>query len=41
MINVDKLFRRLSIRSKLIIAFVALGVIPVLVIGGYGASYSF
>ena len=41
MINVNKLFRRLSIRAKLVIAFVLLGVIPLLVVGGYGAVYSF
>jgi signal transduction histidine kinase len=41
MINVNKLFRRLSIRTKLVIAFVALGVVPVGVGGGYGAAFSF
>ncbi|MBI4488476.1 MAG: GAF domain-containing protein [Deltaproteobacteria bacterium] len=41
MLNVNKLFRRLTIRSKLVIAFVLLGVIPLLVVGGYGAFYSF
>ena len=41
MINVNKLFRRLSIRTKLVIAFVLLGVVPVAVVGGYGAVFSF
>jgi signal transduction histidine kinase len=41
MINVNKLFRRLTIRSKLVIAFVLLGVVPLLVVGGYGAVFSF
>lgn len=41
MINVNKLFRRLSIRTKLVIAFVILGVAPVAVVGGYGAVFSF
>ena len=41
MINVNKLFRRLSIRTKLVIAFVLLGVVPVAVAGGYGAVFSF
>ncbi|MBI2367808.1 MAG: hypothetical protein HYV01_22785, partial [Deltaproteobacteria bacterium] len=41
MINVNKLFRRLSIRAKLVIAFVFLGVVPVAVVGGYGAVFSF
>ena len=31
MVNVNKLFRRLSIRTKLVIAFVLLGVVPVAV----------
>lgn len=34
MINVNKLFRRLSIRTKLVIAFVLLGVVPVGLVGG-------
>jgi signal transduction histidine kinase len=41
MINVNKLFRRVSIRTKLVIAFVVLGVVPVAVVGGYGAVFSF
>jgi signal transduction histidine kinase/HAMP domain-containing protein len=41
MINVNKLFRRLSIRTKLVIAFVLLGVVPVALVGGYGAVFSF
>ncbi|MBI2359539.1 MAG: HAMP domain-containing protein, partial [Deltaproteobacteria bacterium] len=41
MINVNKLFRRLTIRTKLIIAFALLGVVPLLVVGGYGAFFSF
>ncbi|MFQ5848020.1 MAG: ATP-binding protein [Candidatus Methylomirabilales bacterium] len=41
MINVNKLFRRLSIRSKLVIAFCLFGVVPVSVVGGYGAFHSF
>lgn len=41
MININKLFRRLSIRTKLVIAFVLLGVVPVAVVGGYGAALSF
>jgi nitrate/nitrite-specific signal transduction histidine kinase len=39
--NVNKLFRRLSIRAKLVIAFCLLGVVPVALVGGYGAVYSF
>ncbi|MBI2467184.1 MAG: GAF domain-containing protein [Candidatus Rokubacteria bacterium] len=41
MINVNKLFRRLSIRTKLVIAFSLLGVVPLVVAGGYGAIFSF
>lgn len=41
MININKLFRRLSIRAKLVIAFCLFGVVPVAVIGGYGAVHSF
>src|SRR3990172_9031509 len=41
MVNVNKLFRRLSIRTKLVIAFVLLGVVPVAAAGGYGAVFSF
>jgi signal transduction histidine kinase len=41
MVNVNKLFRRLSIRTKLVIAFVLLGVVPVAIVGGYGAVFSF
>jgi len=41
MINVNKLFRRLSIRAKLVIAFVFFGVVPVALVGGYGAVFSF
>ncbi|MFQ5852134.1 MAG: HAMP domain-containing protein [Candidatus Binatia bacterium] len=41
MININKLFRRLSIRAKLVVAFCLLGVVPVVVVGGYGAMQSF
>ncbi|MBI2089165.1 MAG: HAMP domain-containing protein, partial [Deltaproteobacteria bacterium] len=41
MTNVNKLFRRLTIRTKLVIAFALLGIVPLLVVGGYGAFYSF
>ncbi|MBI4594705.1 MAG: GAF domain-containing protein [Candidatus Rokubacteria bacterium] len=41
MINVNKLFRRLNIRTKLVIAFVLLGVVPVALVGGHGAIFSF
>ena len=41
MININKLFRRLSIRAKLVIAFCLLGVVPVAVVGGFGAVQSF
>jgi signal transduction histidine kinase len=41
MINVDKFFPRLSIRAKLVIAFCLFGVVPVAVVGGYGAVHSF
>ena len=41
MINVNKLFRRLSIRAKLVIAFMLLAVVPLLSAGGYGAFFSF
>jgi len=41
MINVNKLFPRLSIRAKLVIAFCLFGVVPVAVVGGYGAVHSF
>lgn len=41
MVNINKLFRRLSIRTKLIIAFCLFGVVPVAVVGGYGAVHSF
>src|SRR3990172_4797714 len=41
MINVNKLFRRLTIRTKLVIAFALLGVVPLLIVGGYGAFFSF
>ncbi len=41
MINVNKLFRRLTIRTKLVIAFVLLGLVPVAIVGGYGAVFSF
>lgn len=41
MINVNKLFRRLSIQAKLVTAFCLLGVIPVAVVGGYGNVQSF
>ena len=41
MINVNKLFRRLSIRAKLVIAFCLVGVISAAVVGGYGTMQSF
>lgn len=41
MINLDKRFRRLGIRTKLVIAFVLLSVVPVALVGGYGAVFSF
>jgi two-component system, NarL family, sensor histidine kinase DevS len=40
-INVNKLFRRLTIRRKLVIAFVLLGVVPLLAVGGYNAFFPF
>ncbi len=39
--NVNKIFGRLSIRAKLIISFCLFGVVPVAVVGGYGAVHSF
>lgn len=39
--SINKLFVRLSIRAKLIIAFCLFGVVPVAVVGGYGAVHSF
>ena len=41
MINFNKLFPRLSIRAKLVIAFCLFGVVPVATLGGYGAVHSF
>jgi signal transduction histidine kinase len=41
MTNVNKLFRRLSIRAKLVVAFCLFGVVPAAVVGGYGAVHSF
>ena len=41
MVNVNKLFPRLSIRAKLVVAFSLFGVVPVGVVGGYGAVHSF
>ena len=41
MLNVDKLFPRLSIRAKLVVAFCFFGVVPVAVVGGYGALHSY
>lgn len=41
MVNVNKLFPRLPIRAKLVIAFSVFGVAPVLLVGGYGAFRSF
>ncbi len=40
MINVNKLFRRLTIRNKLVVAFVLLAVVPLFVVGSYGAFFS-
>jgi nitrate reductase NapE component len=34
MININKLFHRLSIRAKLVIAFCLLEVVPVALVGG-------
>jgi hypothetical protein len=34
MININKLFRRLSIRAKLVIAFCLLGAVPVVMVRG-------
>src|SRR3990170_4518605 len=39
--NVNKLFRRLSIRAKLVVAFCLFGSIPLAVVGGYGALHSY
>ncbi|MBI2884476.1 MAG: HAMP domain-containing protein [Candidatus Methylomirabilis oxyfera] len=39
--NINKIFGRLSIRAKLIIAFCLFGVVPVAVVGVYGAVHSF
>src|SRR5574337_160050 len=39
--DINKIFGRLSIQAKLIIAFCLFGVVPVAVVGGYGAVYSF
>ncbi|MBI2555253.1 MAG: GAF domain-containing protein [Candidatus Rokubacteria bacterium] len=41
MINVNKLFPRLSIRAKLVIAFCLFGVIPLALVGGYGVVHAF
>ncbi len=41
MVNISKLFRRLSITKKLVIAFVLIGIIPLSVVGSYGAFFSF
>lgn len=39
--NINKLFCRLPIRAKLVIAFCLFGAVPVVVVGGYGAVRSF
>ncbi len=39
--NVSKLFRRLSIRAKLVVAFCAFGSVPLAVVGGYGALHAY
>ncbi|MBI4329477.1 MAG: HAMP domain-containing protein [Chloroflexi bacterium] len=41
MLNSSKLLPRLSIRVKLVIAFCLIGVVPVALVGGYGAAFSF
>lgn len=41
MLNGNKLFRHVSIQTKTVIVFVLLGVLPVLLVGGYGAVHSF
>lgn len=41
MINVNKLFPRLSIRAKLVIAFCLFGVVPVALVGGTGLCTPF
>src|SRR3972149_10043898 len=39
--NVNKLFRRVSIRTKLVVAFCLFGSIPLAVVGGYGALHAY
>ncbi|MBI4253623.1 MAG: HAMP domain-containing protein, partial [Candidatus Rokubacteria bacterium] len=39
--NVNKLFRRLSIRTKLVVAFCLFGSVPLAVVGGYGALHAY
>lgn len=39
--NLNKLFRRISIRTKLVVGFCFFGVIPLIVVGGYGALHSY
>lgn len=41
MVKISKLLPRLSIRVKLVIAFSLIGVVPVALVGGYGAAFSF
>ncbi len=41
MLNINKLFRRLSIRTKLVVGFCLFGVVPLVLVGGYGALYSY
>src|SRR3972149_204529 len=39
--NVNKLFRRVSIRTKLVVAFCVFGSVPLAVVGGYGALHAY
>src|SRR3972149_12167846 len=39
--NVNKLFRRVSIRTKLVVAFCVSGSVPLAVVGGYGALHAY
>ncbi|MBI2160879.1 MAG: HAMP domain-containing protein [Candidatus Rokubacteria bacterium] len=39
--NVNKLFRRLSIRAKLVVAFCLFGSAPLAVVGGFGALHAY
>lgn len=39
--NINKLFRRVSIRTKLVVGFCFFGVVPLVFVGGYGALQSY